>query len=177
MRARTVLSSLVAAGSAVASAQQPSPPPGAVEEYVQVSGRTHPELIPEHALWEAGFGTLALDPAESPEKRERFITGLSRHALYMPVDEVALIVEVSGRVRDQIREELRPVEEQVPGPDGTFRAYYARVPPLVLAARDELAIRLSPESFEKLKHWLDKDVAPGLIVGVRGSALPAGVTP
>lgn len=176
MRMSTVALSIIAVG-AFATGAQPSPPPAGTEEYVQVSGRTHPELIPEHALWEAGFATLTVDPSESSERRERFITGLSRHALYMTTEEVALVVEVAGRVHDQIREQLRPVEEQTPGPDGTFQGYYARVPPIVLAAKDELVTRLSQESFKKLKHWLDKDVAPGLIVGVRRSELPAGVTP
>lgn len=142
-------------------------------DYVQVDGRTHPELIPEYALWQAGFGFLSVATIDA-EDREKVTQGLSRYALYIPIDQVRIIQAVADRVLARVEERLQPVREKRPGPDGTYRVYYRQIPAIVLAGRDELQARLPAESFKKLRRWLDKDVAPGSTFGVERSELPAG---
>lgn len=174
---RHLIGAVLMAGAPV-DAQEPSPAPAAAaDEWVQVDGRTHPELIPEHALWEAGFSLLSLDAQEPADQRERFLEGLSRQALYISIEEVRIVVQVAGEVVARIGEQLRPVQEERPGTDGSYRSYYDGIPVIVLAGRDQLADRLKPESFKKLRRWLDKEIAPGMTVGVRRSDLPAGVWP
>jgi hypothetical protein len=176
-----VFALVAATTSLLAQRSDPTEPPQD-SEYVEVEGRTHPELIPEHVRWRAGFGALEME-STTGERRERYMLGLSKHELYLPIDEVRFVVEVAERVQRRERESLRRLKEALPAtaddayPAEMYRAQDDEVRRIVIDGKAELEQRLPAISLKKVRRWIDKNVIPGGTFSVHKSELPEGRIP
>lgn len=167
----SVIAALLVAATWGTQAQQPAPTPE--PEWVQTDGRTHPELVPESALWRSAFLDLARIAAKPDvEVRRQSIEGLRRESLHVSAADMSTILEVAAAVDTRIEEALRPVREGRPGPDGSYRACHDQARGIVMEGRDELATRLSPVAMKKIRRWLAKEVAPTGTFGVWKHELP-----
>jgi hypothetical protein len=154
---------------------------GTGEPISTIDGREHPELLPEWGPWESAFEQIAHPLSlEGGEAREDQIARLSRYALYIPVDDARICLEVAESVMAQLRAEVYvPISEAMaresadPPPPGWYRAQYTRGHAIVLQGRARLEALLPERSFGAVTRWITKQIVPGLTMELAREDLPA----
>lgn len=161
---------------AEAPAQEASTPGSPAEEVDRplgrISGREHPELLPEESVWWGLFtfvDTIAkgvTDP-DAPPLRE------VRSNIYVSRAEAVVLVRIARQVRARLAEleqvDPRDIVASHPELDEeqAWRQLRQQLDNVVLAGRDELLRSLSSRGGKAVEHFLAAKLKPGMIAGVR----------
>ncbi len=138
----------------------------------RISGREHPELLPEEGVWYGFFafvdsmGQGATDPDAQPVRELRL-------NIYVSRAESVVLVRIARQVRARLAEleQVDTLDIVASHPEldeeQAWRQQRQQLDNVVLAGRDELLRSLSSRGGKAVEHFLAAKLKPGMIAGVR----------
>ena len=140
---------------------------------VTINGRTHPDLLPAHLVWESFFRSiLSYVRDEDGNVAEDKVSALAKHNLKIPVSEVRAVLQVAEETVKRCSELREPLDkEHATGVDLGWtlekrRAQVQASMQVIVDGRDELTYKLSRKSFSAVKHYVATAIAPGTVMDI-----------